>query len=845
MSGLRRYSEIATLKDFFDIFGRSIPVEGPATRRLAEGLGTRFLDVTVQVAWRWSPSGFFAGHCWDGEQVVALSSEDLEWLRARWSQTEKESGSKAGPGIDLFRLSEGDWTAFGLCRGERSLLLVGFRGDMPGLDKFQQHLQSLRSLYYFARTEELIAASAEFSRRLEKLETLAEGSSGERELSGLEELVKEAKEVLENDELVRFLVSATETAVARLAACGGDVRPDAGKPFSGLIAALTEGLPEVLWSHPELAPRLRLVEAFDSKCDREISSGPADPAFDLMTAWTRGLVRNRDHLDIEVDWQRATSRTRTELANLLQRWSRDRSNESEKFQPSPGPWKMGLMRAHHVPHWLRLWFCQEILEHAATPKVEMSEVQGRRFQESLAYVVREGLRFFVFGRRADYRTQSEALAQALRTLVEYHAVQIVELPAALDVRGLLGVISEAQPVGGREFSAGHLQHIFEVYITGHFLAGLEWKGGSKPRDIISVLIHHGSSEASAPLANAFLQAFSLSALLHDCGRLLFPWWTARVQELARFDRGVGTRLAKVQTMLGDAAAEWLDKCRVELGEPPYLSTEERERLAVWVGERQARGEGAAALLGAWYLHRVGLRVNLDSKLRRDAVRAVLFDGIVNEPLKAKADPVGALLVLSDELFAWNPQPGLEVPFVHRLRSEGRPPPRFESIELLDLEFRIGKDGRVRGRFQAASRDKDLPVLPRFRVRLADPDGRPEDPVVETWLRLRQSLGRIELGLNGSWIEIEAKVPQRLIAGGLTCRRLLSEIADRAPLALRPSLESWIGSLSPETAPEGYERLSLHADGKPLHSGELEPYLPELERIEREVILEFASRKAHR
>jgi hypothetical protein len=844
MSQGRPFSEVVAQKAFFDVVGRALVAEGTATERLAEGLGKRFPDLEIQVVWRWSSRGDFAGHRWSGDGVTAESAAGIGDLKVLWRHLSAQPARSMDRDIHLYLQRGRESLSFALVRHDRDLLLFSFSGRTEDLEEFQLHLPSLVILYSFAVTEHLIAASADLARRLEKLGAQAEGGTGEPELGRLKDLVGEAKEGLENDELVRFLVSAAETAVAHFSACGADVRDRYGGSVAALISTLTDGLPQFVWSQDELAPRLKLVKAFSSICASPKT--PPDPALDLMAAWTQLLVQSRAGADVEDHWVASSKQATTELAKLLQRWSRIHLEPGENYQPNTEPWPMGSMRAHHVPQWLRLWFCQEILLHDCEQKPKMSEVHRRRFREDLAYVLREGLRFFVFGRRADYRTQSEVLAQALRTLVEYHAVQVVKLPAALDVRGLLDVVSESQPVGGREFSAGHLQHIFEVYITGHFLAGLEWQGESTHVELVSVLIRPGAGMVSSPLENSFLQAFSLAALLHDCGRLLFPWWTPRVMELARFDRRVGKQLATVQKTLGDAAAEWLNQCRRELGEQSYLTTDEKERLAVWVGDRQVRGDGAAALLGAWYLHRIALRVDLDSRLRREAVRAVLLDGIANERLSAKSDPVAALLVLSDELFAWNPQPGLEVPFVHRLRSEGRPPPRFESIDLLDLEFRIESDGRVRGRFSADVGDRQLPVLPRFRVRLADPDGRPEDPVVETWLRLRQSLGRIELGLKGSWIEIESKIPQRVAEAGLDCRRLLSEIADRAPLALRPSLETWIGSLpEDETAPVGYERMSIQADGKPLHSGELEPYLPELERIEREVIQEFAARAARK
>ncbi len=361
----------------------------------------------------------------------------------------------------------------------------------------------------------------------------------------------------------------------------------------------------------------------------------------------------------------------------------------------------------------------------------------------------------------------------------------------------------------------------------------------------------GGHTGGALAANGFTRAFNLAALLHNVGRLLFPWWSRQAEELGNPDRGLREPLRQIGLTLTQAASEFAERCRRELLEGGYFDTFEQKAIGEWLEDKkQTASEADSALLGAWYVHRVASGTDLDSEVRRQAVRAVLLARVVTLRINLEADPVAALLVVCDELFAWNPRPvaarGLEAwRWLHE-RQASSLTTRFESIELPELHFRIDRieeEGRPPFETLVGVLDEPLHLLPSFAIEVADPDEVLEGNVPGVWLGLQQNLGRIKVSSSPSrqmepWIKVRSRVPRQLAGCGLTCRTLLEEVAHRASSKLRTSLEAWLKKWEPLPRND-YEECwikTLEDQEKPFTREEPTPWIEELERLTREVIL---------
>jgi hypothetical protein len=476
-----------------------------------------------------------------------------------------------------------------------------------------------------------------------------------------------------------------------------------------------------------------------------------------------------------------------------------------------------------LPSWLRLWFCHSLLiEEArrlgssepeaqgdgdAQYRISLSRAQRWRFRRDLAYVIRECLRLFRYGREPNYIYQPMVFSTSLRTLVEHHAIWILNLPRGHDIRGLLREIGR---VGGREdyyFAAGHLQHVLEIYIAGQFYCDLEIQvqdAGGVEKSIFDgwtlqeVLASRSAWRPGELKRKEFRKAFSIAALLHDIGILLFPDWAPNAEDLGEIDHVLARNLRSVRDVLDHSAGELLRVCDRELRGEGYYDPTEEPRLAAWIADCVERGTPDHCLLGAWYLHRICHNVDeLSSDTVLQAVRAVLLHGVVTQPIEVDRDPAAALLVMCDEVFMWNHQHGL--PAVDEtgrsfqsIAVDVRPQTTLiDYVKFENLILPPRGDGPLYGRLEVAGRRRAWPLL---EMRLKDPDYL-ETPVYFIWLMMAQNLGRIVRSEYG-WaplIKLWSKIPGRLDLCELNNHSLLEEAANRASMSLRPSLERWLSN----------------------------------------------------
>lgn len=612
-----------------------------------------------------------------------------------------------------------------------------------------------------------------------------------------------------------------------------------------------------------LEPHADLPPFEDSPRDRASADRIAR---DWIARWI-WYRRHSQEAEANGSWERWLPHAVTDLSHLLKRWSIRRQDQEELPE---GAWQPGPMGARFISLWLRLWFCQDLLRRELSGegflKRPLSQSQRRRYRKDLACVVLETLLALILGHRRDYRSRPDRVATALRTLVEHHAMGVAQFPADVDVRDLLENIRRAHPLGGREFSTGYLHHVFEVYITGQFLSTLLVQPATGEQTTTNGSLQElrarlaGGHTGRALAANGFTRAFNLAALLHNVGRLLFPWWSRQAEKLGNPDRGLREPLRQIGITLAHAASEFAEHCRRELMEGGYFEVFEQKAIGEWLEDKKhTASEADSALLGAWYVHRVASGTDLANEVRRQAVRAVLLARVVTLKINLEADPVAALLVVCDELFAWNPRPvaarAMEAwRWLHE-RQASSLTTRFESIDLPELHFRIDRikeSGRPPYETLVGILDEPPYLLPSFAIEVADPDEVLDGNVYGVWLGLQQNLGRIEVNSSPAtqtepWIKVRSRVPRQLDGCGLTCRVLLEEVAHRASSKLRTSLEAWLKEWEPRREND-YEECwikTLKAQEKPFAREEPTAWIEELERLTKDVILNHQAVAAQR
>jgi hypothetical protein len=512
-------------------------------------------------------------------------------------------------------------------------------------------------------------------------------------------------------------------------------------------------------------------------------------------AWLR-----EDHLAIsESEWGTWRSRIRSTLADL------EKVLEN-RFQHEDGA---GL-RVKLLPAWLRLWFCSELARVAC--KRDKPGAWGRwQLWAHLAYTTRETLRALTYGRRADYRFQPVDLAVALRTVVEHHAIHVIELPSDPDIRALLHEVSQMNAADGYLFAAGHLQHVLEVYIAGQFLCGVATKLDGTTWTMEEILASRSSWPPGDLSREEFRKAFSLAALLHDVGRLLLPRSPQPTTRWARVDRALVRELAEVDTGLKGAVGRLMEHCVAELRQENYFDPHVEPAIEAWIAECQERGEADPALVSAWFLHRLCLNLEgLQSSTVQQAVRAVLLHRLVTQSIQVDVDPAAALLVACDQIFTWNvapvgSRPGEAGHSIQALAADLRPSVSpFRGLELYGggpqrLQLELKRDpakGRLQAEISKESPDGPRPdwphSWPHFVLELQEPESL-ETPIYWIWLSLAQNLGRIGGSRKRNWAPV-VTIKSR-VDGQLSTFQLLRRIADRS--SLRPALERWLDTVSKE------------------------------------------------
>jgi len=460
-------------------------------------------------------------------------------------------------------------------------------------------------------------------------------------------------------------------------------------------------------------------------------------------------------------------------------------------------------------NWFRLWFCLLLAQSLAQSEPEDAHPSRStiRLYTDFAYVMRECLRMRIYATHAGYKFQPTAFQRALIGLVAYHAEHVVGLDGCLDIAVYLRGLASTSKLDDYHLAAGHIQHVIEIYIAGHFFLDLELQWPEGPSDTwrMEHLLARGGvkgtggapephSRPSEAAVRRLRQAFSLAALFHDAGLTVLPMYAWPTPRPSVPVPGVEAVFAEAGRVHREAMRTLVKTCIDTLANEGYVNLADEEALRVWLNAQPDSTFPPHDVLGAWYLHQRARDVpEAQRPAVREAVRAVLLHRATTVPVQMVLDPVAALLVLCDEAFDWEPflytglsgdpisrSPSSFVADLHPYQS------RMARIMLDDLV--VESDG---ARLKVGVKASDG-CFPSIRLMLEPPDRLDIGPHL-TWLSTAQNLGRLCAGGAG-WsprLTMHMALPAWRRSPDLGTWGVLDEVAQRTTSPIRSYIERWL------------------------------------------------------
>jgi len=506
--------------------------------------------------------------------------------------------------------------------------------------------------------------------------------------------------------------------------------------------------------------------------------------------------------------------------------------------------------ASHFRNWLRLWFglsCIRKEYERVLPSQASGSLHGLpspaarwRWRAHVAYVLREGLRFLAFADRPDFVFQPAALSAALRTIVERHATSIACVPSGYDVRRLLLEVAEVTRAQDYHFATEYLQHTLDVYIAGHFLCSIQLVDGrAEPKlnawTIGEVLASPTGVKPGSEVTADFLRTFSLVALFHDVGMVLFPSPARNVRKLCGGDKTLEADLGRVGESLLQAGIELSQLCLETLKQGGDLDSNVANAYQQWTRAQGEGGEPDHGLLGAYYFKRVSEKLRKQMPGIKDVLRAIVLHGMPCHCIEVGNDPAAALLSLCDELFEWEPQMAA-VPAPNAI---GRSPhvmavdikPNLSRAARIKIHgVTCGYDDRTRSiQCMLAIDDGDWPV---FDVELRHPEHLGVT-VYSVWLSMGQKVAR--LGASPLGFSPRLNLTATVLSPELRTREVLFEVLRQTNLPISGELLEWLRDDRRFDSREEPMRevVYLRALNAPLSFKDMRASFPDLDReIER-------------
>jgi len=549
-------------------------------------------------------------------------------------------------------------------------------------------------------------------------------------------------------------------------------------------------------------------------------------------------------------WRIVSATSQAWLPAILESWTTGTSLAQGRRSRDP-------FRVDAVRNWLQLWFAWHLLGPSLIePPVSGLRSEAWQLRCSLSLIMRECLRQKLHGGEPGYVERREWTLDALQALVDHHIRQKIALDREHDIRGHLALVGDLAHPRGARFAAGHLQHILDIYLTGHFLLSADVDGLSDPRQvrapIVDLLASPEGIRASARDRRDLLAAWSLAALYHDVGLTLFPEFRPPHDVVARRDRSVADGMAGIRGALIGAGSELARTARKELLEAGIYRADSSPGLARWIDRQVEEGHPDHALTGAWYLLRATSLVDgLREEVSQAAARAVLLHGAPGEEIRADSDPVSALLVLCDELFDWYPGG----PVTTGGTRDGGVPRRSRtaSLRFPDLHLKV-VDGDLPDLQATLKIAPDAIVLgpglppcwPQVEVTHVHPAVL-GDHVFPIWISIAQNIGRLRPSAHGfaPVIMVRGRVPTRVHRTAESTAGLLDTVLlgihspwrARLQMWLDHSLDQPVGDLVDvsDGGPPVEWRL-IYPFPRPIARDDLRRYYGELRRVAGHVLL---------
>ena len=509
---------------------------------------------------------------------------------------------------------------------------------------------------------------------------------------------------------------------------------------------------------------------------------------------------------------------------------------------------VGLSRG--IGGWLHLWFLHQVMSHLGTQEVGggryMLAPELWKLRRDLAYLLRENLRRVTFSELPSDDFPLEPYLRALANIVAYHAEWHVGVPPELDMGLVLSEIGTARHSDDARFALAHLEHACDVYIGGHFLSsilleGVPGSGGwtAGVHTVGDLLASKAGLPPGPESRRSFLRAFSIAALFHDIGMILFPRSFFRCGTLSAGDGALASALERAPDGLRKAARKLVGRCAADLEAAHYFDAQDEQPLASWIEESVTRGSPDHSVLGAWYTGRMLTSAgSLSPEVVRSSVRSILLHQISTQPVDVDKDPVAALLVLCDELFEWLPAtdvlPGIvSEDAALRVESVTVGASRALSSRIESLKV-VEENGAVTCLLESHGAAEAWPVI---QIRLQDPDRLPS-PVYEIWLRVSQNLGRLR-GADCGWkpaFRIRSQIPGQLRSVGLSTLTCLEELVQISRSRVRMDLKGWLRGRG-KCNTEGEEEVLVGGDRERPWASSITESFEVLSRDYQRVIME--------
>ncbi len=525
----------------------------------------------------------------------------------------------------------------------------------------------------------------------------------------------------------------------------------------------------------------------------------------------------------------------------------------------PG-WHGKQARVRGLWPWLNLWMARQLMLEILRRDPSWTSILEDRweFRMHLSLVLREGIRQSLFGDEPDFVFDSHRYLESLSHVVAHHAHQVVGIEPKFGLVRLLEQIGQGRHADDYPFAASHQQHALQVYIFGHFLLELTLeaesedfeRSGWKIKEALSA--PGGSKEKPVADIRRLSQAFSLAAVHHDVGMLLFPRMFFPLADLADHGDRILASLRGVGSSILESGEAMLETCKRDLlgtrrddgtwGEAMAEGLWDRDhgpaerdlldRLTVETKEgREGQLETVApdhSMLGGWYLYQLSAGMQTtDAEVVAQAVRAILFHQAFEYKISVARDPAAALLALCDEVFDWQPSTkrtsllfagafrggpvGLDV------RPEGS---RAKEIRLPGVEAKLAEDDSPEGlRWVLRLTERESSEgWPRIELGLKDPDVL-EVPAWQIWLQLAQNLSRLEPPKDdpkgfSPIVRITSKVPGRFRLHNRKSHNMLIGARGKLRQKFERELAIWLEANEWNLAPEAdREALEIRSEGK--------------------------------